>query len=199
MAVAPKSRRFLLTASMLRVLAALSFSAVVASSAPARADVSSWFYAGAGPSRVNADGEEQNQASLQLETGLGTPPSHTFIFGGMFKNHTHFGLGPDFGVAARGATHGFVNGGWGIAIDAGPYIRWWGKGSEGWAGNLVFGAPWGFTLSAGGSTGNRDAQALHVTIGIDLARLTVYRRTGDQWWKNPFPAYRPEEQASLSF
>ena len=161
----------------------------------AHADVSSWFYAGAGPSVVTPRGQDSfNQASLQLETGLGTPPADTVIFGGLFKSHTHFGLGPDFGLAARGATHGFVNGDWGGAIDVGPYIRWWGRGSRGLAGNLVLDAPWGLTLSAGASFGNRDAQAFNVTLGIDLARLTVYRRTGDRWWKNPFPAYRPEER-----
>ena len=34
--------------------------------------------------------------------------------------------------------------------------------------------------------------AFGATLGVDLARLTVYRRSGQNWWKNPFPAYRPE-------
>ena len=95
----------------------------------------------------------------------------------------------------RTTTHGFVNGGWGAAIDLGGYQRWWGMGSTGGMGQLVLGAPWGITLAVGGGRGSNDGEHMSVMLGIDLARLTVYRRTGTSWWTNPFPAYRPKTKS----
>jgi hypothetical protein len=165
------------------------------SAGPARADVSSWLYLGGGPSQTELGGDDPDrQASFQLDAGLGTPPADTVIFGGLYRVHTHFGMGTDLGLMARIATHGFVNGDWGGALDLGGYQRWWGIGSTGVQGALVLGAPWGITLSVGGGAGTNDARHYSATLGIDFARLTVYRRSGDTWWKNPFPAYRPGEQ-----
>jgi len=163
-------------------------------SRPARADVSSWLYVAPGASFTQQGGEgTQSQPTLQLDTGLGTPPAGTVIFGGLFHVQTHFGRGTDLGLMLRTATHGFVNGGFGAALDLGGYERWWELGSAGGMGQLVLGAPWGITLAAGAGAGTNDGRHYSVTLGIDLARLTVYRRTGDSWWKNPFPAYRPED------
>ena len=89
---------------------------------------------------------------------------------------------------------GFVNGDWGGGVDLGGYQRWWGTGSTGLQGALVLGAPWGITMSVGAGAGTNDARHYSATLGIDFARLTVYRRSGDSWWKNPFPAYRPGEE-----
>lgn len=168
---------------------------LVALPQPARADVSSWLYVAPGYSwtQERKDATE-HQPSFQLDTGLGTPPSHTIVFGGLFHWQTHFGGGTDLGLLARVATHGFVNGDWGAALDLGGYERWWGRGSAGGMGQLVLGAPWGITLAGGGGSGTNDGRHYSVTLGVDLARLTVYRRTGERWWKNPFPAYRPEEE-----
>ena len=177
--------------------AALSIGlAVTAWGASARADVSSWLFVGSGPSftQEGKDARTDGQASLQMEAGLGTPPAHSVIFGGLYRVHTHFGQGSDLGLMLRTATHGFVNGDWGGALDFGGYQRWWGLESTGVQAALVFGAPWGITLSAGAGTGTGDHRHYAATLGIDFARLTVYRRTGDSWWKNPFPAYRPGEE-----
>ena len=162
---------------------------------PAQADVSSWLYVAPGASWTKQGTEAtQSQPTFQLDTGLGTPPSHTIIVGGLFHYQTHFGRGTDLGLLARVATHGFVNGDWGAALDFGGYERWWELGSAGGMGQLVLGAPWGITLAAGGGAGTNDGRHYSVTLGIDLARLTVYRRSGESWWKNPFPAYRPGEE-----
>ncbi|MGE0323996.1 MAG: hypothetical protein AB7K71_29805 [Polyangiaceae bacterium] len=169
--------------------------AATGASTPARADVSSWLYLGGGASRLDdRSAEPRFSPDLQLDTGLGTPPADSLILGGLLRMQTHFGRGTDLGLLVRGATHGFVNGDWGLAVDVGPYQRWWGVGSSGVWGGLNLGAPWGITASASAGFGSEESQTYSFTIGIDLARLTVYRRSGEDWWRNPFPAYRPEEK-----
>ena len=166
----------------------------------AQADVSSWLYTGAGASWV---GEEEaaldGQLTLQIDAGMGTDPSHSLIFGGLARIQPHFTRGTDLAVLARAATHGFVNGGFGGAIDVGPYQRFWGAGSTGVLGTLTVGAPWGLTLSAGGGLGTNGGRSFSFTFGIDLARLTVYRRSGTSWFPNPLPAYRPESDRPLEY
>jgi hypothetical protein len=158
----------------------------------ARADVSSWAFVGAGPSWVEGDEHEQTlQPSMLIETGLGTPSRHPLIFGGLFRFHTHFGEGTDLGISMRGATRGFVNGGFGLALDLGSYFRFWGEeDSFGPQGALVLGAPWGITLSGGGGLGSNGGRHFGVVLGLDFARLTVHRETGTSWYPNPFPAGR---------
>lgn len=161
----------------------------------ASADVSSWLFLGGGASSLEQDGRSLGQQPLfQLETGLGSPPSGSFIVGGIGRMQLHFSEGVDLGLAARVATHAFVNGGWGAALDLGAYQRWWGPGSTGGTAHLVLGGPWGLTLSLGGHLGTDDARGFTAALGIDLARLTVYRRTGESYWKSTFPAYRPEDE-----
>ena len=162
----------------------------------AGADVSSWLFVGGGPSwlRQGSDAELELAPSLQIQTGMGTPPSRTIVLGGLGTMQTHFGHGTDLGLALRIATHGFVNGDWGAALDLGGYQRWWGEGSTGGTAALVLGAPWGITLGLNGSMGTNDHLGYSGVLGIDLARLTVYRRSGQSWLKNPFPAYRPKDE-----
>ena len=173
-----------------------AFGAVALSPATARADVSSWLFVGPGASYLER--REQPDAvqrfALQVDSGLGTPPSDLLIVGGLFRMTTHFGEGTDLALLVRTASHGFVNGSWGGALDLGGYQRFWGEGSSGFTGSLALGAPWGITLSVGGGIGTNDARTYNAVLGVDFARLTVYRRSGDTWWKNPFPAYRPEER-----
>lgn len=183
-------RRSFLRLKVLRLSAAVVALTV---SGSAHADVSSWLFAGTGPSWVKSRGETEQQLSLKLDTGMGTPPSDTIIVGGLFRVETHFGRGTDVGLALRTATHGFVNGQWGGALDLGGYQRWWGAESTGGVVSLVGGAPWGITLVLSAGRGSNEAEHYAATLGVDLARLTVYRRSGEQWWKNPFPAYRPDE------
>ena len=167
--------------------------AVLGASAPARADVASWLFVGGGPSYVQHEQDDfEGQPSLLVETGLGSTPSDPIIVGGLGRFNTHFGQGTDLGLSLRGATRGFVAGDWGAALDFGGYQRFWGVGSSGAMGSLVLGAPWGITASLTGAVGTNDARTLSGVIGIDFARLTVYRLSGENWFRNPFPAYRPE-------
>lgn len=107
--------------------------------------------------------------------------------------HTHFGEGTDFALLVRGASHGYANGDWGLAVDAGVLQRWWGEGATGGTGTLSLGAPWGLGLALNGMMA-KGQRGMSAVLGIDLARLTVYRRSGNSWWKNSFPAYRPEHE-----
>jgi hypothetical protein len=157
--------------------------------APARADVSSWLFTGVGPS---FDSSHTTRLGLQLDTGIGTDPSGTIVLGGIGRLQTHLDLGTDLALLLRGATHGYVNGGWGISLDLGGYVRTT-ESQQGLTGSLGFGAPWGITLSVFGSSDLGSQWLTGALLGVDFARLTVYRRTGSSWWRNTFPAYRPEE------
>jgi len=160
----------------------------------AHADVSSWAFVGGGVSRLQQSTLEATTAgSMRLHIGLGTDPSHPLIVGGLFSLEPHFGYGSDLSLAVRTATRGYVNGDFGLALDLGGYERFWGQGSAGGTGMLWLGAPWGVSLGMGGSLGSHDAREFSAILGIDFARLTVYRNSGTGWFMNPFPAYRPKE------
>lgn len=179
---------------MKRLTSVLGTLALLLSAGRARADVSSWAYVGGGATTLKQHNLELKvDPTLAIETGIGTAPSHPLVVGGMFKLQALFGNGADLGVSLRLATRGFVTGNFGLALDAGPYRRFWGAGSSGGQASLVVGAPWGITLSLGGGVGTNDARQFGATLGIDFARLTVYRLTGENWFPNPHPAYRPKE------
>jgi len=162
------------------------------SARPARADVSSWVFAGGGVSQLAQNAlPSTTVASMRIHFGMGTDPSHPLIFGGLFSFEPHFGYGSDLSLSLRTATRGYVNGGLGLALDLGPYERFWGEGSVGGAGTLWLGAPWGVALGLGGSVGTHDARGFSAILGIDFARLTIYRNSGTSAFLNPFPAYRP--------
>jgi hypothetical protein len=172
-----------------RAALAVAFFLIASAWAPvASADVSSWIFAGYGPGFIDDGDGWETQHLLALETGLGTPPTSPIVFGGMFKLGTYFGRGTDLGLSLRTATRGFVYGDWGAALDLGGYERFWEIGSVGGQGSLVLGAPWGITLSLTGGMGTNDARHGSAVIGIDFARLTVYRRSGENWFMNPYPA-----------
>ncbi|HXK16845.1 MAG TPA: hypothetical protein VNG33_03490 [Polyangiaceae bacterium] len=172
----------------------LALVAALCSAQRARADVSSWVYVGGGASSLKQkDLKLRLDPSLAIETGLGTPATHPLVVGGMFKLKALFGDGADLALALRVASRGFVTGQFGLALDAGPYQRFWGAGSSGGEAALVLGAPWGITLSAGGSMGTNAAREYGATLGLDFARLTVYRLSGENWFPNPHPAFRPNE------
>jgi hypothetical protein len=160
----------------------------------ARADVSSWAYVGGGVSVLEQRNLElKMDPTLAIEAGMGTPPKSALVVGGMFKLHALLGDGADLGVALRLATRSFATGDFGLALDAGPYQRFWGDGSTGGQASLVLGAPWGITLTVGGGIGSNDARTFGATLGLDFARLTVNRLAGENWFPNPHPAYRPKE------
>jgi hypothetical protein len=162
--------------------------------APAHADVSSWAYVGGGVSSLKQRNLElKMDPTLAIEAGMGSAPKRPLVVGGMFKLQALFGDGADLGVSLRVATRSFVTGNFGLALDAGPYQRFWGEGSSGGQASLVLGAPWGITLSVGGGMGTNDARQFGATLGLDFARLTVHRLAGENWFPNPHPAYRPKE------
>lgn len=179
---------------MKRLTTCLCACATLAAAVPARADVSSWAFVGGGAARLEQQGLAiHSDRTLTLETGIGSPARHLLVVGGLFKLTALFGNGADLGISLRVATRSFVTGGFGLALDAGPYQRFWGAGSTGGQAALVFGAPWGITLSAGGGLGTHEAHMYGATLGIDFARLTVHRLTGENWFPNPHPAYRPKD------
>jgi hypothetical protein len=161
--------------------------ALSATGGVARADVTSWFAVSGGAASVaQVDVPRTTAVSLQLETGVGTSPGASFVLGGLLKSLTFFGQGTDLALAARLATGRFVRGGWGVAVDAGPYRRWWGVRSTGVLGQLVVGAPFGLEVSAFTEQGSHEARAYGALLGIDLLRLTVYRaNTQSSSWYNP--------------
>lgn len=175
---------------LVRALLVLS---VLVLSSPARADVSSWISAGAGATMLQDPSGRSTAPTFELKTGLGTPPLGDFLaIGGLFQLQTHFGKGTDLGLLARFATRGYVHGNFGIALDAGAYQRFWGEQSHGALGALVLGAPWGLFLSAGGgiAIGGEDERHYGLVLGLDFARLTIYRDVGTSYFPNPYPAFK---------
>jgi hypothetical protein len=152
--------------------------------ATAAAQATSWLYVGGGVGVVDRD-EQEKRSTVQLDTGLGTSAEHALVVGGIFRLQGYMGAGADLGVAARVVTRGFAIGGFGAGIDAGMYQRWWGADSTGFTGNLLLGAPWGITLLGGASLGTGDQRIYFASLGIDLARLTVHRHSGLDWFANP--------------
>jgi len=167
---------------------------LLCSARPAHADISSWAFIGGGVSRLEQNAlSARTVSSMRIHFGVGTDPSHPVVFGGLFSLEPHFGYGSDISLSLRTATRGYVNGGLGLALDLGPYERLWGEKSVGGAGTLWFGAPWGVSLGVGGSVGSHEARGFSAILGIDFARLTIYRNSGTSVFLNPFPAYRPKD------
>jgi hypothetical protein len=170
---------------------ALLVLAVLVLSSPARADVSSWISAAAGATMLEDPSGRSTVPTLELKTGVGTPPLGDFLaIGGVFQFQNHFGKGIDLGLLARFATRGYVLGDFGVALDLGGYQRFFGEKSRGGLGSLVLGAPWGLFLSGGGGLGTEKERHYGVVLGIDFARLTVYRDVGTSYFPNPHPAFK---------
>lgn len=156
----------------------------------ARADVSSWLFWGMGPSAFdNSSYGRALATSMQLDAGIGLPPSYDVVPGFLLRMNTRFGDGSDLALLIRTATGGYARGNWGVAVDLGGYERWWGaEPSPGFAGTLSLGVPWGITLNANFQQGSNDVRTYAAVLGLDLARFTVYRSSGLDWWSNPYPA-----------
>ena len=153
--------------------------------------MSSWFYAGGGMSSLSpTPGSTSRPGTLQMELGMGSPPDGAVVVGGLAKMMTFFSHGSDLALVTRGASGGFVRGGFGFAIDAGAYQRWWGQDSTGFIGSLVLGAPLGIQIAGVTEQGSNHVKVYGATVGIDFLRLTVYRTTLQSFWSNPFlPAH----------
>lgn len=158
----------------------------------ARADVSSWAFVGGGVTQLHQEGlSTRGAGAMRIQFGVGSSPANPLVLGGLFSLEPNFGYGSDLALLLRGATRGYVNGNFGVALDVGPYERFWGQHSEGGAGTLWLGMPWGIGLGLGGSLGSHEERGISAILGLDFARLTVYRNSGTSWFPNPFPAYSP--------
>ena len=155
----------------------------------AHADAASWFsLAGGAGALSQAGGTRYYPGAFQIELGLGTSPASPIVVGAVAKTFTYFGNGTDLALTLRLATGGFARGGFGFALDAGPYQRWWGTDSTGFLGALVVGGPLGLQLTAMTEQGTNDVHAYAATLGIDFLRLTVYRNSSGGYWPNPMRA-----------
>ena len=165
---------------------------------PARADVSSWLAVGGGyaTERDRPTGKNDLAPTITYSIGVGSSPLQRWVFGGLVRGTTLFGLGTDVGLAVRAATGGFARGDWGAAIEAGAMWRYWRDGNYGeWPAQAVVtgGSPWGFQIAVGTQLeaidGARSAVGFFAALEIDLLRLTVMRQgTTERWWYNPAPA-----------
>jgi hypothetical protein len=182
--------------------------AALAAAPDARADTSAWMFFGFGtlglkpgtgggvmmPDTLVAEG------TMTIEAGAGTSPDAPVIVGGMFRIQPIFHQGTDIAWLLRVCTHGFQAGSFGVALDVGPFARFWGIESGGFAGAVNVGFPLGFTLSLQTEVGTSRAITFGAVAGIDLLRLTVYRQTLLKWWDNPSPVWKvPQRTAGLSF
>lgn len=177
-----------------RIFGALLAPACLAlTAATARADVASWLFVGSGGSVVDGGGVSRDLApALAISTGLGLPASYAVSVGGLVKWQTHFGEGTDLAAFLRTSSRGYNLGDFGIAVDLGAYKRFFFDDKPGFEGTVSLGAPWGITLNLDGADDTDKARTFAVLIGIDFARFTAYRRTGTNWWPNPYPVVRSE-------
>lgn len=168
--------------------------ALVVTAGDAGAEPSSWLSVQAGEARLKWVGvDTRSRFALPFDVGIGAPPQLPVMVGVGFRLTPYFGQGFDHAAYARVANRGYVLGGWGAALDGGGYFRKFGEGSSGWTGAASLGAPFGFVAQVTYAQGTHEARSLVMTVGIDFLRLTVYRVTGESWWPNVNPAYRPRE------
>jgi hypothetical protein len=182
--------RFLQRSGARGLLLAACLAVTLSWSQQAAAQASSWIYVGGGAGVLDWN-QQEKAAALQVDTGFGTAATHPLVLGGLLRFQGYFGSGVDLSLLARLATSGFARGGFGIALDAGVYQRWWGEDSTGLIADLTVGLPWGLTI-VGGATADPDGRRLYfATAGLDFARLTVHRHSGLGWFANPMRS--PEE------
>src|SRR5262249_22226452 len=137
--------------------------------------------------------------SMQLDAGLGLPPSYDIVPGLLFRMNTRFGEGSDLAALVRTASGGYVRGNWGAAVDLGAYERWWGtEPAPGFMGTLSLGGPWGVTLNLDFQQASNDVRTYTAVLGLDFARFTVYRSSGLAWWVNPYPSPPARERGRTS-
>lgn len=179
-------------------VALAGFLATLAAAKTARADASSWAFAGAG-ALAGKEGTAAltPRAALSFDIGIGTTPDGPVIVGGLGRITTVIDAGTDAALLARLATHGFQAGTFGVAFDVGGYQRLWGTWSRGVTGGLTLGLPLGFQISLQGNYGTQDALAFGAVAGIDFLRLTVYRQFMTNRWPNPYPAHEVPASAGL--
>jgi hypothetical protein len=180
-----------------RAAITIACAALALAPAAAHADASSWMFVGGGAmAHSEGDADLDTAGALSFDVGVGTSPRGVVIVGGLFRIAPLLGSGTDLAIVARGATRGFQAGDFGVALDAGSYVRFWTpETTGGFTGAVVLGAPMGLTLSLQGLVGGGDSLGFGAVAGIDLARLTVYRESGLDYWPNPLPAEHDRRSA----
>ena len=176
--------------SLLRpAMTAASLAATLLASRAALAEPSAWVGLGGGALAWQDSGTKEYRIdpTLRIEAGIGIPDRYPVIAGGVFRLSPLLssGTGVDMAWLARLCTRGYQVGGFGVALDFGPYARIWGTTSQGFAGSASLGAPLGLTLSFNMMAGSNDLLAFGGTFSIDILRLTLYRKTFLNWWPNP--------------
>lgn len=154
----------------------------------ARADVAS-FYALAPGLSVIDQGEAIVTPALDLDLGIGSLASRSFVVGGLFHFAPQWTVGADLGGALRLCTGSYARGDYGLALDLGGHHRFAAIG--GWAAStrVVLGLPWGLFASLGGSYGEGQVWTGTLSLGIDFARATVHRSRGTETL--PSPLHQP--------
>ncbi len=190
-----RPRGFAALASSLAALAVLSSSGV------ARADASGWLFVGGGAlawkqgsgtvGQAQYDGRLGGNGTMTFDVGAGTSPDKPFIVGTFARIQPIFKNGTDLGLMVRGASHGFQVGSLGFALDAGTFFRTWGTKAWGFSGGLNLGVPLGITLGLQAQVGTNNSVGFGAVAGIDVLRLTVFRRALTDRWPNTSPDYRP--------
>lgn len=176
--------------SLLRpAMTAASLAATLLASRAVLAEPSAWVALGGGALAWQDSGNKEYRIdpTLRFEAGIGIPDRYPVIAGGVFQLSPLLssGTGVDMAWLARLCTRGYQVGGFGVALDFGPYARTWGTTSQGFAGSASLGAPLGFTLSFNMMAGSNDLLAFGGTFSLDILRLTLYRKTLLNWWPNP--------------
>jgi hypothetical protein len=119
---------------------------------------------------------------LQFHLGWGGNDSTTcvlsdptyLVFGASAASLTRFSVGTDVALLGRMSLGLFPFGGFGGAIEVGPYLRVNDPHSVGALGEIIVGVPWGFQLSLWGEYGTLENRAVGATAGIDFARFVHY-------------------------
>lgn len=182
---------------MKRLVASAAFLLVSSGALAARADASSWVFVGGGATTwKQEDASFATRGSMIFDVGVGTSADGPVIVGGLVRLSPIFSQGTDLSFLARGATHGFQAGTFGVALDAGTYLRFWGAKSFGFTGDVALGGPLGLELRVGTMLGSDSATAISGTLGMDLLRLTIYRQSLTDYWANPSPAYTPQKRGA---
>jgi hypothetical protein len=179
------------------IASSLAAIAVASVASPARADTSAWMFVGGGAiAWKQTDIMHPVAGTMTIDVGAGSSPEGRFIVGGFFRIQPIFSNGTDIAVLGRVCTHGFQAGDWGVAVDAGGFARAWGNQSIGFSSGFSLGMPLGFTLGLMSEIGTDRAVSFGVVGGIDLLRLTVYRRVLRNWWQNPSPSWTSQKTAT---
>jgi hypothetical protein len=169
---------------------ALVASAITFTAAGAHAQISGWTHVSGGAMGWRSGAEDPIALSpiMTIDAGVGSSFDEPFLLGGVFRVQPVFGHGVDLALLVRGATRGFQTDWVGIAIDLGAYQRLWDNNSTGFLGQAILGGPLGLQLAGFGSVGSHDTFGFGGTLGIDFARMVVYREHLLDWWPN----HRPE-------